>query len=206
MTQLADFAATFRRRVDRYGTCCRRMEHELSRKTLNVTNVELVHCASFLSVCSQWEALIEDIIFEAVCGPPSKKRGFIRYIDVRDRPRLRNLLLFPEKKYLSLTNLNSARSLASLFIRDGRPLSAVSEPNQTFLQQAIWIRNAIAHKSKHAREEFRDKVPGVKSLPPTQRLPGAFLRHEFRQQPTQRRYELYFAAFKLAATEIANSW
>ena len=99
-----------------------------------------------------------------------------------------------------------AEELAALFIKRGLPFSAVSEPNCTLLQQAVRIRNAIAHESSFATEKFRASVPGVSALPRSKRSPGAFLRHEFRQAPSQRRYELYFAAYQTAAQEIAGAW
>ena len=53
---------------------------------------------------------------------------------------------------------------------------------------------------------FREKVPGVDALLPHRRNPGPFLRFEFRKEPAQRRYEVYFGAFQGAATELRDSW
>jgi hypothetical protein len=182
------------------------MEAGFARRRLLVTDVELLYSSSFLSVCSQWESLLKEVILEAVAGRKSAKPGNERFATFRSRRRLEALLLFPDKEFISLSNLKRASSLAALFIRDGRPVSAVSEPNRTFLQQAVLIRNAIAHQSTFALEQFRTKVPGITALPQSKRHPGAFLRHEFRVSPSQRRYELYFAAFQSAAREISAAW
>lgn len=194
------------RRVLRFRRCCARIEGEFARKRLRVTDVELVYSSSFLSVCSQWEAFLEETLFETVCGEKSSRQENRRFATFQKRKNLREVLLFPHKGFLSIPNLKDAEALAALFINQGRPISAVSEQNRTFLQQAVWIRNAIAHESSFAIEQFRAKVPGVTTLPRSKRSPGAFLRHEFRVAPSQRRVELYFAAYQSAAKEIAYAW
>ena len=139
-------------------------------------------------------------------GKKSRKSGNQRYAQFTSRQKLMDVLLFPDKDYISIPNLKRAEELAALFIQNGRPLSAVSASNRTYLQQSGWIRNAIAHESDFAMQTFQNKVPGVAALPLSKRSPGAFLRHEFRVSPTQRRYEIYFASFQSAAREVAAAW
>lgn len=91
-------------------------------------------------------------------------------------------------------------------MNEGRPISAVSDDNRRLIGEAVRIRNAIAHDSIRAKKEFKEKVPGVVSLPHSRRTPGAFLRHEFRRNPVQRRYEIYFGAYSMSAKEIADAW
>lgn len=157
-------------------------------------------------MCAHWESFLGEIILDVVTGEVSGKKANRRYATFDSRRCLENLLLFPDKDYLALPTLKKAEQIAGLFVANSRPLSAVSDSNRTFLQQAAWIRNAIAHQSAFAIATFRSKVPGVGSLAPPKRIPGAFLRHEFRVSPTQRRVDLYFAAFQGAAREIALAW
>jgi hypothetical protein len=60
---------------------------------------------------------------------------------------LENVLLCPGKEYLSIPSPARAEEMAALFIKSGGPFSAVAEANRTHIQQAMWIRNAIAHRS-----------------------------------------------------------
>lgn len=206
MSLLVSQAEDFIKQVSRFRTCCIRIEEQFSKDVLLVTDVELVYSSSFLSACCQWEALLEATLFEAVCGEESHRRGNTRLATFRRRKYLQNVLLFQGKEYISIPSLKRAEDLASLFVTQGRPFSAVEATNRTFIQQATWIRNAIAHQSAFALRVFREKVPGVASLPSSKRHPGAFLRHEFRVSPDQRRYELYFGALQSAANQIAKSW
>ncbi|MCY4555643.1 MAG: hypothetical protein OXF79_04545 [Chloroflexi bacterium] len=119
---------------------------------------------------------------------------------------MRDILTYRGPPYLAFGTIENALRLSKLLVNDGRPISAVSAPNRTLIGQAYQIRNAIAHDSDNVRKSFRIKVPGVQSLPNSKRTPGAFLRHEFRVQPVQRRYQLYFAAYQSAAKEIGSAW
>ena len=155
-------------------------------------------CASDSSL--QWQRLT------AILRSRCTKRGNTRVATFKNRSHFRKLLLFPDRNYIGIQGLSRAQGLASLFVAKGRPFSVVAEPNRTHIQQAVLVRNAIAHQSSFAVKIFREKVPGVASLPTSKRMPGAFLRHEFRVSPTQRRFELYLAAFQSAANEIARAW
>lgn len=195
--------ATFTQRLQR---CCDRVEVAFSEGRLRVSDVELVYTSGFLSIVTRWEAFLEECLFETVCGAAPARLVDRRHVQVKSRSRLQKVLLHPEKEYISLTTVKQAEGLYKLFLQEGAPFSAISEPNRTFIQQAIWIRNAIAHSSSAASSAFRDKVPGVTSLPQNRRYPGAFLRHEFRVSPNQRRLNLYCSALVSAAREMASSW
>lgn len=206
MSRLSDLTRSFQRRLVGYANCIARIEEQFALHRLKVTDVELVYSSTFLSVYTHWESLLEQTLFEAVCGPPSVKRVNKRIATFPSRRQLRELLLFPGKDYISISSLKQAEELLSLFVKNGRPLSVVNQQDHTLIQQTTWIRNAIAHAGDHALSTFRRKVPGVSALPARKRLPGSFLRHEFRQSPTQRRYELYFVTFRRAASTIGSAW
>jgi hypothetical protein len=206
LTRLSDLAERFVRRLTRYQSCCVRIEEQFELKRLKITDVELLYTSSFLSVCCLWESFLEATLYESVCGEESKKRGNQRRASFRKPTYLEEVLLFPNKDYLSIPTLKHAEAMNALFVKDGRPISAVSERNRTLLHQAVRIRNAIAHQTSFALGKFQESVPGVSALPRSKRTPGAFLRHEFRIAPSQRRYELYLAAYQSAAGEICSAW
>lgn len=206
MSQLNRSVEEFRNHISRLGNCCLRIEDQFARGRLRITDVELVYTSSFLSACSRWESLLEECLYQTVCGVPSAKKGNFRLAEFKSRHHLRRVLLHPNKQYLSLQTLREARDLAALFVNEGRPISAISDANQTYIQQAMWIRNAIAHQSDYAMGIFRDKVPGVAGLTRNRQSPGPFLRDMFRVSPNQRRYEVYFTAFGGAAQELRDSW
>lgn len=206
MSQLANHTDRFARSVQRFARCCVRMEDEFRRGRLKVTDIEMVYCSCFLNVSSRWETYLEEVLIRAVCGPKSNNSENWRFAWFRTRECLKNILTHRGKPYLGFTTIEEAEKLSSLLVNKGRPISVVSSNNRTLIGQAVQIRNAIAHDSGMAKKNFKEKVPGVSALPNSKRTPGAFLRHEFRQYPSQRRYEIYFVAFQMAAEEISKAW
>jgi hypothetical protein len=192
--------------IHRLQRCCERVESEFAASRLRVTDVELVYTSGFLAIVTKWEAFLEDSLYESVCGRVPAKLSRRRHVDVNSRGHLQRILLHPNKDYVSFTTVKQARGLYGLFLKNDGPFGAVSEANQSYIQQAIWIRNAIAHSSDVAGRAFRERVPGVSALPSNRRHPGAFLRHQFRQSPSQRRLDLYCLAFLTAAAEMGDSW
>jgi hypothetical protein len=201
--------------VDRFSNhartlqrCCVRVEEQFDRpgSRLRVSDVELVYTSSFLGIVSRWESFLEDALLETVCGPATRMLKERRLVQIARRQHFREILLHPNLDYLSLPTVKKAHEVYSLYLIDGGPFAEISEQNRTYLQQATWIRNAIAHASDHAREIFKTKVPGVEALPANRRKPGPFLRHQFRQAPEQTRFELYVAALIGAARQMDNSW
>jgi hypothetical protein len=192
--------------VRRVQKCCERVEVQFKRKKLRTTDVELVYASGFLAAVTRWEAFLEDSLYEAVCGPAPRKLKLRRSVIIESRAKLSEVLLFPDKEYITLTTVKQAENLYGLFLENSGPFGSVGESNRSYIQQAIWIRNAIAHSSESALGKFKSKVPGVDALPRNRRAPGAFLRHEFRTSPTQRRLDLYCGAILSAASEMSEGW
>lgn len=207
MSRLDEIADKFSRSVIRYARCCERVEREFMRtRKLRIIDVELLYSSCFSSVFSQWEVFLEDVLFETVCGTESKKRGNARYVMFRSKESFRKVVLPESHSYLSMATVEKAATFASRFVQNGRPISRVSPQYRSHITQAVLIRNAIAHDSGTAKSRFREGVPGVRALPPAKQQPGSFLRHMFRLSPNQRRYEIYFTAYRAAAREIAAAW
>ena len=206
MSRVADHADSFLNRIDRLHACCVRVEKQFGLKRLGVIDAELVYASSFLSICCQWEGFLESALLEVVCGAPSHKPRRKRLATFKGKKHFREVLLYPGKEYIGLESLRKTIALTELYVPDGMPFSEVSEVNQTYLQQAVLVRNAIAHQTDVAIRKFRANVPGVSSLSKQKRTPGAFLRHQFRHGPNQTRFDLYAIAFKSAASDIKGAW
>ena len=207
MSRLNEIAEKFSRSVIRHARCCERVEREFERRRkLRIIDVELLYSSCFASVFSQWEVFLEDVLFETVCGTESKKPGNARYVEFQSKERFRRIILPGGDSYLSIATVEKAQTFASRFVQEGRPISRVSPQHCSHIGQAVLIRNAIAHDSRPAKKNFKEKVPGVRALPSGKQQPGSFLRHMFRVQPNRRRYEIYFGAYRAAASEIATAW
>ena len=206
MSRVNELAARFERSVSGLDACCTRIENQFAKGRIRITDVEQIYSGCFLSVHSRWETFLEETLYETVCG--GKERDFRKgkKMVFRNRKDFRSTLEYVHGPYLSIGAVERAIKLAEVFVQNGRPISAISELNRTRITEGVRIRNAIAHDSRDARRKFREKVPGVAQLPKNRRVPGAFLRHSFRRNPSQMRYEIYFAAYRSASREIGRAW
>jgi len=201
---LAKLEHQFSKRVHQLAQCCTRAEKALTMRALRPADVYKVHGSCFVSICASWEAYLIDVLGTCACTKKGRRLAIVR---PKSRNVFNSILLFPGRNYPPIANLSAATDAAKVFLHpEGRPFSVISEVNQTFLTQAQLIRNAIAHGSTFALEQFRKKVSGVDSLPPRKQSPEHYLNHTFRKNPSQRRWEIYFHAFRLSAAEITRGW
>jgi hypothetical protein len=96
--------------------------------------------------------------------------------------------------------------IARRFLHDGKPFSGVDPSDLAILKKAMFIRNAIAHRSSPALARFRKDVDGVNLLPPHKQFPGAFLRRVYRAYPTATWNDLYFDTLQKVGVQLATSW
>lgn len=203
MNRIARLNQRFARDVDAFSGCCRRSEQAYALGALRARDVELVYSSSFLSVCVRWESFLIDCLVECACD----RSGRSVLMSPRSRQHMWRLLKYPQRDFVSMPSLKSAVERAELFLhKRGLPFSSISEPNQTKLEHARLTRNAIAHHSEYALRSFRRKVSGVEALAKNQRFPGPFLRHRFRRNPDQKRWEMFFVVFRASAMEVESSW
>lgn len=170
-----------------------------------MTDSCLIYEATFLAATALFEALLEEMLVEMVCGADSTRRGVYRLVEVRNRSVFR-AIRHQDRQYARFLPFSNAKRLARAFLFDGRPFTTIAEQDADLLSQVVKTRNAIAHRSEKAMRQFRKEVPGVDLLPPWRRFPGPFLRSVFRAAPSQRRIDLYFNVLVVVAKRIADSW
>lgn len=81
------------------------------------------------------------------------------------------------------------RERAEHFFRNGHPFSVLDASEADKTEEFRFIRNAIAHRSDHAKQQFEKNVIGPTSLSPRERRVGGYLAGNFRSSPPQTRYE-----------------
>jgi hypothetical protein len=95
---------------------------------------------------------------------------------------------------------------AGRFFRDGRPFSDVLRANQNLLQEAVTIRNAIAHKSNVALEKFENLVRSkLGTLPANLTVGGVLVTTLPGSTPPVSFLEWYIDRIEFAAQRIVPS-
>lgn len=112
-------------------------------------------------------------------------------------PQVARKIVLGGQSYVDWLPYRHTEKRAEAFFRNGLPFSNLNLTEKKQLEQIMYIRNAIAHKSVHSLRTYETKVLSSLSLRPRERTPAGFLRSIFRVAPAQTRYE-YFA------TEMAS--
>jgi hypothetical protein len=168
-----------------------KMEKLATEQQLSRGDIERVYEGLFLGVFARMEVLLEELFFGLLVGGIScHSCDAVRRVDFSSEKIAREVIL-RERKYLEWLPYGKTEELAKAFFRGGRPFTKLDDGDKSRLQKCVYIRNAIAHKSRHANSTFKDKVIGSTPLTPRERTPAGFLRSQYRVTPSETRFQLY---------------
>lgn len=167
-------------------------------------DVEQVYEALFLNSITALEALLENLFFGLMMGRlKSGAKGFRCRINVASEIVAREVVL-ANHNYIDWLPYKHTVDRARLYFSSGLPFTLLGDGEKAFLTQSLYVRNAIAHKSRFALGLYTSKVVGTMTLPPRERGPAGYLRSQFRTSPTQCRYEDFAGRFLLIARKLCG--
>ncbi len=201
---LKDLIDDFSRRLTSLESTRKKIESLYTSGHIAGRDVEHVYEAIFLSSMTTFEALLENLFFGLLMGRYTSGLPNARCkISIRSEQVGREILL-GGGAYLDWLPYSRTEDRAKLYFASGLPFTILNDGEKSFLKQSLFIRNAVAHKSRFAMEQFREKVNGVSGLPPRQRTPAGFLRSVFRAAPIQCRYENFAAHLALIVNRLCR--
>ncbi len=166
-----------------------RVEHLTSVGQLAKWDLEKIYEALYLSAYSEFEVLLEEVFF-CLLLKPAPRRLAVPRIRIDSHVVGREIVLQGED-YINWLPYGRTENLASIFFRGGRPFIGLTNGDKSELKTMLIIRNAIAHRSTFANEQFRSKVVGSTGIPPSEKTPARYLKAVFRTSPVQTRFEMY---------------
>ncbi len=182
----------------------RKIERLFAANIIVRRDVEQVYEALFLSSITAFEALLEDLFFGLMMGRfKSGITGVRCKINVASETVAREVAL-AEHEYLDWLPYSRTTERAKVYFASGLPFTVLDDGDKSFLKQSLYVRNAIAHKSKYAMDLYKDKVVGTMVLPPRERGPASFLRSQFRTSPAQCRYEDFAGRMLLITRKLCQ--
>ena len=151
-------------------------------------DVEQIYQGLFLEATAAFESLIEDLFL-----------GLLTKRIILNSSRTSPKIFFTSRAiaipiifngpYFNWLPYENTQQRAKDFFKDGHPFTVLSQSDLNQIKNFLLIRNAIAHKSTHAKRKFEDRVIGPTPLSPRERRVGAYLAGNFRSSPSQTRYE-----------------
>lgn len=202
--QSSELATSYARQVRMLDTLRQKQEALYDAEQLSRRDVEHIYEGLYLRCITSFEAFIEELFVSLLCGAVTARAEIRPRIEVRSRQVAREVIT-GRNTWVDWFPFDKTLKLAKAFFRGGRPFSSVSDGDRAFLNQTVWIRNAIAHRSRHALSVFDKQVVADLSLAPRDRKVAAFLRTTFTiSPPPQTRYEYYATELARIATELCR--
>ncbi len=193
---------------------CKRLSSDAYRWSLpgahpHITRSRRDHITemAFLRAFLAWEVFVEESFILYLLGQRAPRgRAPFRYAFPPNQTTAMEWVIPEGRTYAGWTVPTHVSNRAERFFRGGRPFTDVLRANQSFLDEARIIRNAIAHKSMNARDKFETFVRTKLGVLPPNVTVGSFLcTNEPGIAPLVSFLESYIAKIELAARLVVPS-
>jgi len=169
-------------------------------------DIERVYEALFLNVVASFEAFVEELFIGLLVDQHGLASS---YPDVRPRAIVRShqvaraLVLGGKRRYVNWLPYSETEEHAKIFFTGGRPFTSLPAQFRQELELCCVIRNAIAHRSRHANDVFVRTIVSAMTLAPRERTPAGYLRSTYIGYNPQVRYEYHTAVVLRTAAFLA---
>ena len=190
---------SFERKLKGFELTRKKQEALFSDRKLVLRDIEEVYAALFLDVVVSFEGMVEELFLGLLAG-----KIHSRYSNVNIRVKIKSDMVAREvvlygRKYFNWLPYENTKKIANIFFTGGRPFTLLTKDREKHIDKCLAIRHAIAHKSRHAVNKFKDEVLAGLSLTPRDKRPKSFLRAQFSANPPTIYYEqLVGELFKIA--------
>lgn len=181
-----------------------KMEKLLIAGSIVRRDMDLVYEGLYLDSITSFESMIENLFIgllsgRTICGSPSvvPRITFSSNRVARD-------IVFGGKNYVDWIPYHHTEKRAKAFFRNGMPFTRLIKSDKGKIENLLYIRNAIAHKSSYSKHKFEREVIGSLPLITRERTPAGFLRSRFRISPVQTRYENLMTDMILIASKLCS--
>lgn len=176
----------------RYIDQTRKKVEKLFASSLVVNrDVNFVYSGLYLELVTSFERYIEDLFVGILSNSLTHPSRLVHpRINFNSAKVCRDIIIGDRSFVDWLPYDKYTEKRAKAFYRNGVPFTNLSKSQKNTIQKIVWIRNAIAHKSKHSFNTFEKNVIGGIPLLPKEKTPIGYLRSVYINFPTpQRRFE-----------------
>lgn len=167
-------------------------------------DLEQVYSGLFLEAITSFEAFIEDLFIRLLISGSIRAPSHIVPKALFKSRSIAAQIVLGGQKYLDWLPYSFTERRAIAFFRNGLPFCSLDRPEKNSIEKWLLIRNVIAHKSKHAKKVFEEKLIEGIPLAPREKTPAGFLRSELRISPTLTRYQYYMLEMARVAQKLCS--
>ena len=184
----------------------RKMERLYSAGSVVRRDIEQIYSGLYMDSLTSFESLIEDLFVGLLSGRFSavSQGAGAPLATFKNKQAVINVV-YGGRNYVDWLPYNRTSERAKIFFRDGVPFTNLDKNDENHILQCLSVRNAIAHKSDHAKRLFERRVLANHSpLMAREKTPTGYLRSVFRQNPAQTRYEQLVVGLSAIATKLCS--
>lgn len=161
------------------------MERVYGKNQIALRDLHTAYEALFLRAVVRFEAFLEALFIQILEGKASYPSTRVKVkMSASSKSALMEILR-QDRKFLTWLPYKDTLKRANLYLKDGRPFEEWDPNARNMLATITTIRNAIAHSSDHAADEFRKNVIGSRVLRSSEKTPAGFLRSPVTAGTTQ---------------------
>ena len=167
-------------------------------------DLERVYAGLYVDAITFFENFIEDLFVRLLVGTAiHPSRLVVPKITFKSHDTCRNIV-YGGGAYVDWFPYNLTQRRARVFFRNGLPFTGLDSSDKKNIDRMLRIRNAITHKSKHARKKFDQEVTNGLLLLPHEKTPAGYLRSNYAISPPQTQYELIRNNIVAIARELST--
>jgi hypothetical protein len=161
---------------------------------LKAEDIRLIYESLFLRYYIEFELVIEELFVQLMCRKVRCSTSVQPRFQVTTPDNLLPVLSVG-RGYVKWLPYDATIALSAACMQSREPFSRLTQPDTKLLENMACIRNAIAHRSRQAMNQFQNKILGGGNYKPHERLPGGFLRTTV-SQDEQTQWEQYASHLK----------
>ena len=141
------------------------------------TELEAIFELSFLNIFISFETQLIELMKTNMMMPASGS-GRIRSLVVPKSRAQAGRVLQGSGRYIQLLPIENLERVASIYLKDGGPFTALTEGQKIEVRKCYTIRNHIAHKSDDSQKAFKRKILEQVSIPSHRHTAGFYLKSQ----------------------------
>jgi hypothetical protein len=168
----------FQRKVQALDLTRRNFEKAFANHLISDTDIIQGYAGLYLDLFTEFEGLIENLFIGVLSGTVSPDNpDVVRKVSIKPVSESASVIMGEKRSHLDwLPYGDNTIKRANLYFRDGKPFTLLNDMQKNEIANYHKIRNAIAHKSKSARNDFLTIIAGL-TLLPVEKTPQGYLRN-----------------------------
>lgn len=181
----------------RYLEKTRKKTESLFHKKIIVRrDIEIIYAGLFLDIVTSFEGFLEELFLNLLVDDTIHHSKAVKAKFSFNNIANSRTIVCGDRNYVDWFPYDFTIKRAKIYFKSGKPFTDFDKEDKKFLKEILYVRNALAHRSKYSSKQFNKNV--IKDLPLTakEKTVTGFLRSFYVYAPPQTRYEYY--VFQLA--------